>query len=124
MARPAPMPTKPSPAPSPKETPAAQEVVNYELEMRKLNNLISLGSKDADAFYNRGYLHAYKGDPQMAEKDYTQALVINKEDADAYYNRGLVYLISPLRILPPRLRSSPTMQIFTITVPSFTSPRG
>jgi uncharacterized membrane protein YjgN (DUF898 family)/Tfp pilus assembly protein PilF len=92
MARPAPIPTKPSPAPSPKQKPAAQEVVNYELEMRKLNNLIGLGSKDADAFYNRGYLHAYKGDPQMAEKDYTQALVINKEDADAYYNRGLVYV--------------------------------
>lgn len=92
MAQPAPMPSEPSPAPSPKERPAPQEVANSELEMRKLNNLISLGSKDADAFYNRGYLHANKGDPQMAEKDYTQAIAINKENADAYYNRGLAYV--------------------------------
>ena len=91
MARPARTPTKPSPAPSPVEK-AAPLTVDHELEMRKLNNLINMGSKDADAFYNRGWLHAYKEDPQMAEKDYTQAIGINTEYADAYYNRGLAYV--------------------------------
>ena len=91
MARPAPTPTQPPPAPSPVEK-AAPVTVNHEIEMRKLNNLINMGSKDADAFYNRGWLYAYKEDPQMAEKDYSQAIGINTEYADAYYNRGLAYV--------------------------------
>lgn len=91
MVRPARTPTKPSLAPSPVEK-AAPVTVDHKLEMRKLNNLINMGSKDADAFYNRGWLHAYKEDPQMAEKDYTQAIGINTEYADAYYNRGLAYV--------------------------------
>jgi tetratricopeptide (TPR) repeat protein len=89
---PARRPTQAPPAPSPKEMPATGEVVDYELEMRKLDNLINLGSKDAIAFYNRGWIHSYKGDPQMAEKDYTQAIDINNQYADAYYNRGLMYV--------------------------------
>jgi uncharacterized membrane protein YjgN (DUF898 family) len=97
MAIPAPVPGKPpSPAPSPVEQPAALPapggMADYNLEMRKLDNLINLGSKDEDAFYNRGWLHAYKGNAQMAEKDYTQAIGINTEYADAYYNRGLAYV--------------------------------
>jgi uncharacterized membrane protein YjgN (DUF898 family) len=97
VAKPASEPSRPpSPAPSPVEQPAASPVpggmADYNLEMRKLNNLIKMGSKDPDAFYNRGYLHAYKGDAQMAEKDYTRAIGLNREDADAYYNRGLVYV--------------------------------
>ena len=60
--------------------------------MRKINNLINLGSKNPDAFYNRGWLHGYKGDLQMAEKEYTKAIEINTQHADAYYNRGLVYV--------------------------------
>ncbi len=104
--RPAPIsPSKPAPAPSPAEQPAPSspmekpapvaapvEEVDHELEMRKLNNLINLGSKDADAFYNRAWLYAYKGDAQMAEKDYTQALDLNTQYEDAYYNRGLEYV--------------------------------
>ena len=97
VAKPAPEPSKPpSPAPSPVEQPAALPapgiMEDYTLEMRKLDNLINLGSKDADAFYNRGWLHAYKGNAEMAEKDYTQAIALNTEYADAYYNRGLAYV--------------------------------
>jgi tetratricopeptide (TPR) repeat protein len=92
MARPAREPSKPSLTPSPVEKVAPVIAGAHELEMRKLNNLINMGSKDADAFYNRGWLHAYKGDPQMAEKDYTQAIGINTQYADAYYNRGLAYV--------------------------------
>ncbi len=89
-------PSEPAPAPSPVEKPAPVaapvEGVDHELEMRKLNNLINMGSKDADAFYNRAWLHAYKGDAQMAEKDYSQALALNAQYEDAYYNRGLAYV--------------------------------
>jgi tetratricopeptide (TPR) repeat protein len=95
--RPARVPSQPrSPAPSPVEKPAPAPapagVVDHDLEMKKLDNLINLGSKNADAFYNRGWLHAYKGNPQMAEKDYTQAIGIDTKHADAYYNRGLAYV--------------------------------
>jgi tetratricopeptide (TPR) repeat protein len=91
-----PSPSQPAPAPSAvkKPAPAAAPVagVDYELEIRKLNNLINLGSKDPAAFYNRAWLNAYKGDAQMAEKDYTQALTLNTKYEDAYYNRGLAYV--------------------------------
>lgn len=97
MAKPAPQHSKPpSLAPSPAKQPAALPApggeADYNIEMRKLDNLIKLGSKDPDTFYNRGYLHAYKGNTQMAEKDYTRAIGLNTEYADAYYNRGLVYV--------------------------------
>lgn len=81
----------PSPPP-PKEVSAPEKAFEYDAEMRKLNNLINLGSKNADAFYNRGWLYSYTGNPQMSEKDYTQAIELNKQYADAYYNRGLAYV--------------------------------
>lgn len=84
----APAPTRPAPGPSrPSALPPG-----FDLEMKKLNNLIKLGSKDADAFYNRGWLYAQKGDLQQAERDYTQAIELNPEHGDAYYNRGLAYV--------------------------------
>jgi tetratricopeptide (TPR) repeat protein len=97
MARPAPAPREqPSPAPSPLGQPAASPATvgeaDYNTEMRKLDNLIKLGGKDSDTFYNRGWLHAYKGNTQSAEKDYTRAIGLNTEYADAYYNRGLLYV--------------------------------
>jgi tetratricopeptide (TPR) repeat protein len=85
-------PAKPPSTPLPKAEPTLKEAVDYELEMRKINNLINLGSKNPDAFYNRGWLHGYKGNVQMAEKEYTKAIEINTQHADAYYNRGLVYV--------------------------------
>ena len=83
---------KPPPTPLPEAIPAPKEALDYGPEMRKLNNLINLGSKDADAFYNRGWLYAHKEDLQMAEKDYTKAIEIHKQHAGAYYNRGLAYV--------------------------------
>jgi len=83
-------PPTPLSTPQTKEKPVPKEVVDYELEMKRLNNLINLDDKNADAYYNRGWIYEYKGDLQMAEKDYSHAIEINKTHGDAYYNRGLV----------------------------------
>lgn len=45
---------------------------------------------NADAYFNRGWLYEYKGDPQLAEKDYSRAIELDKKHKDAYYNRGLL----------------------------------
>ena len=64
----------------------------YEKKLKSLNNLIELDKKNADAYFNRGWIYVYKGDLQAAIKDYSKAIEINKRYADAYYNRGLVYI--------------------------------
>jgi len=69
-----------------------KEDQEYEMEMKRLNNLIKMDKKNADAFYNRGWLYEIKGDFDKAEKDYTKAIGVNKRHKDAYYNRGLVYI--------------------------------
>jgi tetratricopeptide (TPR) repeat protein len=65
---------------------------DYDSEMKKLNALLAANDKNADAFYNRGWLYEVKGDLQMAEKDYTRAIELDKKDQDAYFNRGLLFV--------------------------------
>jgi tetratricopeptide (TPR) repeat protein len=88
---------RPSVKAQPKTQPKAQPKVvtqkpTFEMKLTSLNNLIKLDETNADAFYNRGWLYVYKGDLQMAEKDYTKAIENKKRYVDAYYNRGLVYV--------------------------------
>lgn len=64
--------------------------IDFDLEMRKVNNLIKLSEKNADAYFNRGWLHEFKGDIQAAEKDYARAIELDKKHVDALYNRGLI----------------------------------
>jgi tetratricopeptide (TPR) repeat protein len=92
-----------------KEDPSA---LDYDREIKILNDLIKLDSRNIDAFYNRAWLYASKENLQQALKDYTRvikiddkngeayynrkdyakALKINPNDADLFYNRGAVYL--------------------------------
>jgi len=74
----------------PDKKPASEGTADYESEMKKLNKLITQNEGNADAYYNRGWLYASKGDLQMAEKDYSKAIGINNRLGDAYYNRGLL----------------------------------
>lgn len=62
------------------------------LELKRINNLIALDDKNANAFYNRGWLYEYKGKTEKAVKDYTRAITLAGYHADAYYNRGLIYI--------------------------------
>lgn len=62
------------------------------LELKRINNLISLDDQNADAFYNRGWIYEYRGEFEKAVEDYTRAIDIDKAHADAYYNRGLIYI--------------------------------
>jgi len=64
--------------------------LDYEFELKKINSLISVNDRNADAFFNRGWLYEYKGDLQLAEKDYSRAIELDKKNKDAYYNRGLL----------------------------------
>ncbi len=80
------------PLPEDRTTLKMKEDQEYEMEMKRLNNLITMDKKNADAFYNRGWLYEIKGDLEKAEKDYTKAIGVNKRHKDAYYNRGLVFI--------------------------------
>ncbi len=68
------------------------EEVDVPFELKRLDSLLEINPKNADAFYNRGWLHAYKGEEQAALDDYTKAIEIDARHADAYYNRGLVFV--------------------------------
>ncbi|MEE8299763.1 MAG: DUF898 family protein [Desulfatiglandales bacterium] len=98
------MPTRESPPPkatppvpkiptrlSPEKEPSQKDAVNYESELKKINGFIKLNDKNADAFYNRGWLYLAKGDLQMAKRDYSTAILLDKNHFEAYYNRGLVF---------------------------------
>ncbi len=76
---------------SPGKEPSQKDVVDYESELKKINGFIKLNDKNADAFYNRGWLYLDKGDLQMAERDYSTAILLDKNHLEAYYNRGLVF---------------------------------
>lgn len=65
--------------------------VDYDAEIKKLNDLIKEDSQNIGAFYNRGWMYASKGEVLKAIDDYSQAIEIDKEFGDAYYNRGLLY---------------------------------
>ena len=65
---------------------------DFDSEMKRINSLISVNEKNADAYFNRGWLYEHKGDLQLAEKDYSKAIEIDKKYKDAYYNRGLLYI--------------------------------
>jgi tetratricopeptide (TPR) repeat protein len=67
------------------------DTLDFEFELKKMNSLISVSDRNADAFFNRGWLYEYKGDFQLAEKDYSKAIELDKKNKDAYYNRGLLY---------------------------------
>lgn len=88
----APIP-KPPVQPSPKVTEKAAKPasLDYEGEIKKLNTLLAASGRNADAFYNRGWLYEHKGDLDMAEKDYTEAIALDKNHKEAYYNRGLIF---------------------------------
>lgn len=83
------------PAPAPAASPARPQMPadqEMEMEMKRLDNLIALDKKNADAYFNRGWIYAYKEDLERAEKDYAEVLNLDNRHADAYYNRGLVYV--------------------------------
>jgi len=81
-----------TPTPTVAGTPAVATGIDYDLELKNLDNLIKLNDKNADNFYNRGFIYHYKGELQLAEKDYTKAIELNPKHEDAYYNRGLIYV--------------------------------
>lgn len=79
-----------APVPQGQTPPAA--TLDFELEMKKVEALIQVNDKNAEAYFNRGCLHVYKGDTQKALQDFSKAIELNKGMKDAFYNRGIVYL--------------------------------
>jgi tetratricopeptide (TPR) repeat protein len=66
--------------------------INLESELKKTKILIKMGFENADIYYNRGWIYAQKGQYDLAKKDYSHALQLDKHLTDAYFNRGLIYL--------------------------------
>jgi tetratricopeptide (TPR) repeat protein len=66
--------------------------LNPEIEMKRVQSLLKTDAKNVNAIYNRGWLHERSGNMISAEKDYSQALELNKKLEDAYFNRGLIYI--------------------------------
>jgi tetratricopeptide (TPR) repeat protein len=60
-------------------------------ELKRVNSLIALDAKNANAYYNRGWLYEYKGETGKAIEDYTKAVSIDRQHVEAFYNRGLIY---------------------------------
>lgn len=67
-----------------------QQVYN-DTAMKYLNKAITLDSKFATAYSNRGSVRSTMGDNQGALEDYTKAIEFDMNFADPYYNRGIVY---------------------------------
>lgn len=66
--------------------------INYKFEMKRVNGLLQQDAKNAEALYNRGWLHEKGGNLISAEKNYSEAIKINRKLEDAYFNRGLIYI--------------------------------
>ncbi len=66
--------------------------IQKDAEAVRLDAMIQKDPRNATALYNRAWIHAAKGDPEQAERDYTQAITASPADGDAFYNRGLVYI--------------------------------
>ena len=83
-----------------KEAPAAslsdekpqKEAINYEMEIKRLDDLIKMDGNNTDAFFNRAWFYASKGNLEQAVKDYTRAIEIDNKLGKAYYNRGLIHV--------------------------------
>ncbi len=57
--------------------------------MSDINKAISLNSKSAYLYYDRGNLYAANKDYTLAVEDYNKALELDPNLAEAYYNRGI-----------------------------------
>ena len=78
-------------APLPVEK-SQKEAIDYEKEIKRLDDLIKMDGNNTDAFFNRAWFYASKGNLDQAVKDYTRAIEINNKLGKAYYNRGLIYV--------------------------------
>ncbi len=86
------MPSVVTPKPGEKAIKEEPSALDYDREIKILNDLIKRDSRNIDAFYNRAWLYASKEDLQQALKDYSRVIKIDDKYGEAYYNRGLVYV--------------------------------
>ena len=77
--------------PTPDEKPVLKSM-DYDGEIRELDEFIRQERQNAELYYSRGCLYERKGDLKKAEKDFTKSIEINNRVSDTYYNRGLVFV--------------------------------
>lgn len=80
---------KTPPSPATPQLPASP-ALDLEFEMKRLEGLLQINDRNAEAYYNRGWLYAYEGDTARAIQDYSKAIELDKGMRDAYYNRGIL----------------------------------
>ncbi|MBL6978281.1 MAG: tetratricopeptide repeat protein [Desulfobacteraceae bacterium] len=76
---------------SPDEKPVLKSM-DYDKEIRALDEFITKDRQNAELYYSRGCLYERKGDLDKAKKDFTKSIEINNRVSDTYYNRGLVFV--------------------------------
>jgi tetratricopeptide (TPR) repeat protein len=93
-----PAPQQPAPKPAEKKDPSPSQVqaapastLDPEMELKKVEALIGVNDKNADAYFTRACLFELKGDNQRAAADYSRAIELDKGMKDALYNRGLLF---------------------------------
>ena len=92
------LPEKPAPQkppipalPSPDEKPVIKSM-DYDKEIKELDEFITKDRQNAELYYSRGCLYEREGDLNKAKKDFTKSIEINNRVSDTYYNRGLVFV--------------------------------
>lgn len=85
-----------SPKPSPPPEPAASDTTGSagegDAQLARLDALIKERGPEAKLFNEKGLRRLEMGDLEQAEKDLTQAILMDKRHADAHYNRGVLYV--------------------------------
>ncbi|MFC1883979.1 DUF898 family protein [Thermodesulfobacteriota bacterium] len=75
------------------EKKAKDKKIDLNAELARLNKLIAESKdKNADLFYNRGWIYASKGESMKAIEDYGKAIEIDGKYENAYFNRGILYV--------------------------------
>lgn len=70
---------------------AYNQLGNYDLAIKDLNKVVSLGPKFSRAYLNRGVDYGKVGNLEMAAADFKKAIELNPEYAPAYLNLGMIY---------------------------------
>ena len=70
---------------------SSSELQVWRQEVRFWDRRIAAAPDGYNAYNNRGFAYAKKGDWEKVIADFTEAIRINPDYAKAYYNRGAAY---------------------------------
>jgi len=72
---------------------AFAKVRKYDEAISEFNKAIELNPNTAEAYFNRGHVYGFKGNPDQSISDFTKAIGINPNFVDAYKMRASAYFL-------------------------------